>query len=74
VPRDERLDNDPDFILSSKHSNSLKELLRTNPHGVSDETISRVMDLSPEEVEATWQAALVKLRGAMGNIEGEDNE
>lgn len=66
MARDERLDNDPDFILSSKHGNSLKKLLRSWPNGVSDETIARVMDLSSEEVEETWQSALKKLRNAMG--------
>lgn len=64
--RDEKLDNDEDFIVSSKHGNSLKKLLKANPNGVSDEVIARVMDISVEEVDLIFKTAMAKLRLHMG--------
>ena len=72
MARDERLDIDEDFILSPKHGNSLRKLLKAQPNGVSNDTIGRVMDLSPEEVERIYKSALRKLRVLV--TDGNDNE
>jgi hypothetical protein len=63
--RDPRLDHDPDFILSPKNNNSLKVLLKRNPNGVSDRVIARVLNISEEEVEKTYQMVVQKLRKVM---------
>lgn len=63
--RDRRLDLDPDFIVSPKHGNSLKRFLDENPNGVENAVVARVMKLSEQEVEETFQRALIKLREAM---------
>jgi hypothetical protein len=70
-PRDQRLDVDKDFILSPKHDNSLNRLLDENPSGVPDSVICKVLDLTPESLQATYDGAILKLQEAMrssGNL------
>ncbi len=56
--RDPRLENDKDFIISKKHSNSLKKLLDSYPQGVPDGVISRVLQIPPEDVRSTFTKAI----------------
>ena len=69
--RDPRLDNDPEFIAAPKYKNKLSRLLEHNPYGVSDQVICKVLKLTPEEVEAIYSRAIIKLRQAMKVSEDE---
>ncbi len=66
-----KLDNDPDFIFSSKYNNSIQKIidkhpLEKYPNGVPDKLIAKVLKMeSPEEVEATYQCIIKKLRNKM---------
>lgn len=53
---------DEDYIDSPKFKHSLKELLEKNPDGVDNETISKVLNMSVQEVEETYQSAIRKLQ------------
>jgi hypothetical protein len=60
-----KIDEDPDFILSNKYSNSLKKFLDQNPNGASDSTICRMLDISQEELDAIYASAMQKLKAAL---------
>ena len=64
--KDPRLSSDPDFIHSVKHNNSLSELLKQNPNGVSDAVICRILCLTPEELQSLYNSAIMKLRTTLG--------
>lgn len=57
-----RILEEEDYIDSSKFKHSLKELLEKNPDGVDDETIAKVLNMSVEDVEKTYQSAIKKLK------------
>lgn len=67
--RDKRLDIDADFILSPRHNNSLNKLIGEHPDGVSDVTICRVLDMSKDELTSTYNAAILKLRSVIVDLE-----
>jgi hypothetical protein len=57
-----RIQTDEDFIDYPRCNNSLKFLIEKNPEGVDDETIAKVLNMTPEEVEETYQNAIIKLK------------
>lgn len=69
--RDPRLDVDGDFIVSPRYNNRLSKLLEANPNGVSDNVICKVLKLTQEELDATYQSAIMKLRKALKVSKGE---
>lgn len=58
---------DEDYIDSPKFKYSLKELLEKNPDGVDNEAISKVLNMSVEEVEEVYQSAIKKLQKTLEN-------
>ena len=64
--KDPRISSDPDFVNSLKHGNSLRELLRQNPNGVSDAVICRILCVTPEELQLIYESAIMKLRTSLG--------
>lgn len=63
--RDPRLDSDDDFVLSSKHGNSLRRLMEDYPDGAPDGVICKTLDLTPEALQETYDRAILKLRQAV---------
>lgn len=61
----DKIDNEEDFIDYPRFNNSIKKLLVKHPMGVKTETISKALNLSPEEVESTFQSAIQKLKKIM---------
>ena len=67
----QKLQNDPDFIFSSKYNNSIEQIIEKHPlekypDGVPDKIIAKVLVLeSPEEVESIYQGIVRKLRKKM---------
>lgn len=57
-----KLTQEEDYIDCPKFNNSIKKLIEKNPDGVDDETIARVLGISTEEVEQTYQNAIKKLQ------------
>ena len=66
--RDQRLDTDPDFIIAPRYNNSLRELIRRHPEGVSDNTIQKCLDLTQAEYDKTTESVMLKLRGKLGVV------
>lgn len=72
VARDQRLDNDEDFIVSQKYENSLKKILEDYPDGVPPSVICKVMCITPEQLDTIMKSAMSKLRSRL--VEEEDDE
>ena len=60
-----RLTEEEDFIDCPKFNNSIRQLIEKNPEGVDDETIAKVLNLTAEEVEETYQNAIKKLQKSL---------
>jgi len=58
------LEEQPDFINSKKHHYSLKRYLKHNPVS-SDNTISLLLCLKPQDVKDLYDSAVRKLRKSM---------
>jgi hypothetical protein len=58
--------NDEDFIDYPKFKNSLSKLVEKYPDGVDTETIAKVLNMTEEEVEETYQNAILKLKNNLG--------
>jgi len=58
----QKISTQADFILSPKHHNSMRSLISSNPEGIDNKTIAKVLLMTEEEVEKTYQSALLKLR------------
>lgn len=63
--KNHKISEDPDFILSKKHGNSLKRFLSENPSGASDSSICKMLDLTQEELETVYLSAIQKLRSTL---------
>lgn len=61
-----KLMEDEDFIDYPKFKNSLKKLIDKYPDGVENETIAKVLNMTEEEVEETYQSAIKKLQAKLG--------
>lgn len=62
----EKILEDEDFIYCPRLGNSLKKLIDKNPEGVDNERIAKVLMMTEEEVEETYESALKKFREALG--------
>jgi hypothetical protein len=60
---------DKDFIVSTKYNNSLQELLKENPDGVSDKVICRVLHISQKRLECLYDRAIASIRKIISDIE-----
>jgi predicted metallo-beta-lactamase superfamily hydrolase len=58
--------NDEDFIDYPKFKNSLSKLIEKHPEGVDVQTIAKVLNMTEEEVEKTYQSAIQKLKDNLG--------
>lgn len=62
----EKIENDPDFINYPKFGNSLKKALESNPDGVEDETIQKMLLMTQEEIDNAYDSAMIKIRNNLG--------
>ena len=60
--RDQRLENDKDFVLSKKHGNSLKKLIDSYPQGVPESVICRILQMDTAEVRSSFAKAIDFIR------------
>ncbi len=60
-----KLIQEEDYIDCPKFNNSIKQLIEKNPDGVDDETIAKVLNMTPQEVEETYQNAIKKLKKSL---------
>lgn len=68
--RDNRLDTDEDFILSSKHDNSINKYIDQEDEkgeGVSFKKISRLLKLSLAEVQDRYVSAMKLLKNMLSS-------
>lgn len=62
----QRLSSEPDFIYSTRFGHSLKALLRRYQDGeIPPRVAAQVLMMTEDDVEALYQAVLVKLRALM---------
>lgn len=62
-----KVENEEDFCYCPRLENSIKKVLETNPRGIKDGRIAKLLLLDDvEEVEAIYQRAIEKLRKLMG--------
>ena len=57
-----RLETEPDFVNSPKHSYSLEKLEEVNPNGVNDRFAASLLAISIEEFQALFQSTVKKYR------------
>jgi hypothetical protein len=62
-----RIFEDPDYIHSPKHDNSLRVFLTNHPDGAQDSVICKALCISQKELEHLYESAILKLRQGMGN-------
>jgi DNA-directed RNA polymerase specialized sigma24 family protein len=60
-----RIQEEPDFIDSPRHDNSLSKLLTKKVDGVDEKTIAKLLHMSEEEVHDTIVRVVDKIRKAM---------
>lgn len=60
-----RIKDEEDFIYSPKYNNSLKEFIKQNPDGASDEKIFKYLLIDSEEFSKLLKSAYNKLRKIM---------
>ena len=58
----QKIELEEDFIFHPRSANSLSKLLDKHPQGLSNEEIAKVMLMSEDEVEDTYQSAIKKLQ------------
>ena len=61
---------EPDFIKSHKHGNSLAKFLARNPNQLEDAAIARLLMITEEEVEAIYQKCIDKIK--LGMLDSKD--
>jgi hypothetical protein len=62
-----RILNDPDYIHSPKHGNSIKRFLDHYPDGAPDGVICKALCISQQELEDIYKSAIIKLREDMNS-------
>lgn len=67
-----RILEEPDFIKSHKHGNSLAKFLTRNPKELDDSAIARLLMITEEEVEEIYQKSIDFLKKAMLSSDDED--
>jgi DNA-directed RNA polymerase specialized sigma24 family protein len=60
-----RIEEEPDFIDSPRHDNSIAKLLSKKVDGLDEKTIAKVLHLSEGEVRDTIIQMIDKIRKAM---------
>lgn len=60
-----KIAEDEDYIRCPKFSNSLNKFTQKNSEGVENSTIARLLMMTEEEVEKTYQEAVAMLREQM---------
>lgn len=64
-----RLREDRDFIALKRFDYSLVNLRKKYPDGCPDHVIASALQVPEDEVEALYQSAVARLRGALGVAE-----
>ena len=62
----EKIENDPDFINYPKFGNSLRKALESNPDGIKDETMQKMLLMTQEEIDNAYNSAMIKIRDHLG--------
>lgn len=57
--------NNPDYIQSPRYKNSIKSILEAYPEGLDNKTIARILMMSEEELEKTYQEAIKELQKSL---------
>ncbi len=60
-----KLTQEEDFIDCPKFNNSIRQLIEKNPDGVDEETIAKVLNMTVEDVEKTYENAIKKLKKSL---------
>ncbi len=60
-----KIAEDEDYVRCPKFSNSLNKFTQKNSEGVENSTIARLLMMTEEEVEKTYQEAVQMLRESM---------
>jgi hypothetical protein len=60
-----KIEEDPDFVDSPRHDNSISKLLGKKVDGVDEKTIAKLLHMSEEEVHDTIVKVVDKIRKAM---------
>lgn len=60
-----RIEEEEDYIYCPRLGNSLSTLMDKNPDGVEDERIMKVLLMTEDELNETYESALNKLRDAL---------
>jgi hypothetical protein len=70
-----KIHTDSDFIYCPRLNNSLSKYVERYPEGVDNEKIAKVLMMDEDEVEATFQRAVKKLRDHIGleSMDEDDN-
>ncbi len=63
------IENDPDYINSPKHGNSLQELMDQHPDGVDDKTICKVLCITQKQLDERYRYAIMMLREELAQDE-----
>lgn len=61
----ERIETEEDYIHCPHSKNSLKNLIQKNPEGIDNERIAKVLMISEQEVEDTFESAISKIRAKL---------
>ena len=69
---EKKIKEDPDFIHSPKHGNSLQKFLAKNDRILEDSAVGRLLLIPSEEVERIYQESIVELRKEMVDEEDTD--
>lgn len=71
-----KINTDSDFIYCPRLNNSLSKYVERYPEGVDNEKIAKVLMMDEDEVEATFQRAVKKLRDHIGleSMDEDDND
>ena len=58
----QQINTNKDFIYCPRLGNSINKLLEIYPNGVDNERIAKLLLMTEDEVEETFQSALEKIR------------
>ena len=60
------IEEDPDFILSTKYKNSVEVFLKKKPDGTDSSTVAKLLGLkNSEEVERLYKESVLLLRKSL---------
>lgn len=65
----QKIQEDPDFIVSEKYNNSLEEFCQRHDEGVDNSHIAKVLLMTEEEVQETYEEAVASLKEFMGEAD-----